>query len=205
MLRETDKKIETKFGALWLTATDGAHICAHNGRNFSHATQTWEEAPLSVRGVAIGANIHLYRWSDGSWNIGEEGKNTYEHRQSSHLSRTDNWKKEVSESARKAINAETERAVREFVAANPAMLNDAETEHLADEVSKAATAMQEAARAYDEARSAHATAYEALKSHREAGEKERREKFCECGRLRTACVGGFAKNRSTLHADRSAA
>jgi hypothetical protein len=26
--------------------------------------------------------------------------------------------------------------------------------------------------------------------------------YCECGRLRTACVGGFTKNRNTLHGDR---
>ena len=29
-----------------------------------------------------------------------------------------------------------------------------------------------------------------------------RARYCECGRLRADCVGGFAKNRNTLHADR---
>ncbi len=26
--------------------------------------------------------------------------------------------------------------------------------------------------------------------------------YCECGRLRSACTGGYAKNRNTLHSDK---
>ena len=29
--------------------------------------------------------------------------------------------------------------------------------------------------------------------------------YCECGRLRSDCVGGYAKNRNTLHADKAGA
>jgi hypothetical protein len=32
-----------------------------------------------------------------------------------------------------------------------------------------------------------------------------RERYCECGRERSACVGGYAKNRNTIHADKDGA
>jgi hypothetical protein len=35
--------------------------------------------------------------------------------------------------------------------------------------------------------------------------QKKRQNYCECGRLRTECTGGFAKNRNTLHSDKTGA
>jgi hypothetical protein len=42
-------------------------------------------------------------------------------------------------------------------------------------------------------------------THRFDAYHDKAQEYCECGRLRTACTAGYAKNRNTLHSEKDGA
>jgi hypothetical protein len=120
-------EVTTKFGMIKIKPTQGDHIFVDlNG--------------LTMRGIGYKGNMHVYRWSAGTWQIGPESKNSYERRQHFYLTRdwaTNNFNASPpSESARKAIEAEVLPLIQKWIAANADALTHADRERRADEVRK---------------------------------------------------------------------
>lgn len=126
-------KMETPLGNLYLSFTDNNHV---------HVTSGRDEA-LTVRKVQYHVGIHVYRYADGQWYIGEEGQDDYQKRRSLYTTRVDNWSESVSEPARKTIAEEVTQAVRNFVVNNSGILLYAEREYRRLEYDKAIQAVTE--------------------------------------------------------------
>lgn len=105
--------VTTKLGDVEIVATSPDHlsVSASNGGTPSRN--------LTVRGVPYHVHAHLYRWTDGAWNLGREDQNDYERGQYLHASRTDRYTGPrdlyASEPARKAITDAILTAVRDWV------------------------------------------------------------------------------------------
>ena len=90
------------------------HNCVHVDGNTNCAMPTGftpMTGPVVVRGVRYGVSIHLYKWADGHWHLGEEGGE----KPTVFVSRLD-YKGEASDSAEKFIVKELTRLVEEWYA-----------------------------------------------------------------------------------------
>ena len=110
------------FGTVRVTFTEANH--AYVATDHSAGT-----GPVTVRGVQYYIGVHLWKWADGTFHIGEESQNSYERRMHLHVSRTD-WGKPVSESARTKIGQEVTVALNNFYNSNKSVAVDAQREHL---------------------------------------------------------------------------
>lgn len=106
-------QVLTKLGPIYLAPTQGNHVNVNlNASSYTRLVDG--SCPnvtyLQLRGVSYQGNIHLYRWSDGSWNYGMEFStyehrkgepaNTYERGQSIYIRRHDDpWRKDDTPSA----------------------------------------------------------------------------------------------------------
>ncbi len=129
-------QINSKFGALVAVLTDA-----------NHAHVSTAGVGITVNKVEYHVNCHLYRWSDGAWHIGQEGKNQYEQRQSVHMTRK-NWVRVndmyPSRAAFDKAAPEIRQAFVDFVHANPDTAVVAQRQHLADALEAAEQRHQDA-------------------------------------------------------------
>jgi hypothetical protein len=149
-------QINSKFGALVAVLTDA-----------NHAHVSTAGVGITVNKVEYHVNCHLYRWSDGTWHIGQEGKNQYEQRQSLHMTRK-NWVRVndmyPSRAAFDKAAPEIRQAFVDFVHANPVLATEAQWEHLQDALESAESKYAEALAAADEARKVRDAAQAAFDS-----------------------------------------
>jgi hypothetical protein len=134
------QKVETKLGNVWVIPTHGNHIFVSFGKNLNVDEEGPENGkrhgPLILRGVIYAGSAHFYLWKDGSWNIGEEGKTSYERRCSLYLSKYGRSYKESdpSESARDTIAGVLIEAVQEWTVNNSSEIESAENRHTQEEI-----------------------------------------------------------------------
>lgn len=142
-------KVETKLGNVWVTPTSAKHIYVDFGHNLNveHEGPNGSDrhGPLTIRGVQHTGSMHLYPGEEGTWNIGEPGKNDYERR--IYLDMTE-WgpgrgMKESSEAARKIVAAVVRLDVQEWARKNPKALQQAELESKVDQLDKAGEQIEE--------------------------------------------------------------
>jgi hypothetical protein len=158
-MRITDNahKIETSLGPLYLTFTSADHVCAHTSRQ--------NDSALTVNRVQYSVNAHVYLWSDGTWNLGEEGKDAYQRRQSLHATRF-HWIKVSdmypSQPARDKMTSVVEQAVRNFAVSNAGIIRAAQLQHLQEELEKAEVIERETREAHGTAELARQQAAQAL-------------------------------------------
>jgi len=109
-------KITTKYGPAEIVATDAQHIYFDANKNCG----TYDNVGLTIRGVRYGTSAHLYRWADGAFHVGQEGDRKGVYSDSLYMSRPRDYKRGVSESARRAAIEEIEAAVNVWALSNPA-------------------------------------------------------------------------------------
>ena len=115
--------LQTTLGPLSIQFTDAKHAYISTGL----------DNPVTVNRVQYLVECHVYLWSDGVWHIGEEGKNEWEQRQSLYMSRVGwvNYKDaHPSRSAHNKAAQELRLAAHNFAVNNPAIIRDAQREHL---------------------------------------------------------------------------
>jgi len=116
----------------------------------THAhVQTHGEA-ITVNRVQVRVSAHLFLWADGSWQIGRETENSYEHRMHLYVTRIDNHEG-ASESIRAKIADQLQTTVTNFLRNNPSIIAEAQREHLRNEMEKAEHVYAEAQRIADKA------------------------------------------------------
>lgn len=114
--------IETKFGTVKYSATSGDHVCLHidDGQR------------ITVRGIQYRFNFHLHL-IEGEWKCKD-------HREL-YVSRPDDWSKEPSDAARRAIREEMTKAWLETV--NDDILRSAERGNLQRQIERAQDEVKE--------------------------------------------------------------
>lgn len=167
-----DHHVQTKLGSIFITPTeaDHLHVCTRDGNS--------PEKFLTWRGCEYYVSAHFYRWTDGSYQLGQEftevqdsnGKHTrpanqYERRQSLYISHH-----AASESARNKLAEMMTDAVNAWTAANPDKLFDAETDHIKDELDSAIADRNKAKNALAEAEDAVEELKAKLTAHKKGGE-----------------------------------
>jgi len=73
-------KIATPCGNLFFTAIRDDHIYVYAGHDLNDPLESPEggrEGPVTVNRVVYAVSAHYYKWSDGKWHLGEEGKDSY--------------------------------------------------------------------------------------------------------------------------------
>lgn len=90
-------RLDATPGTIWIAPTSATHIyvCTSSDR---------ERSVWTINGVALRIDAHLYRWTDGSWHVGAEGRSGYDHYHSLSLSRPD-FKGDASTAARQKVEA----------------------------------------------------------------------------------------------------
>ena len=121
-----DVPLTIKFGTVYLTPTEWNHV-------YVGLSDPDNASNISIRGVGIHGNLHLYRWQDGHMHVGPEDKSTYERRHSVYLKRAD-WldrphgQGEPSESARDLLIEMVSAAVDKWVTEHPLEMQRAEVQ-----------------------------------------------------------------------------
>lgn len=151
--------IPTAFGNLELHFTDGKHVFASTPRG----------SALTVNRVQYHVGCHIYLWSTGEWQIGNEDVDAYTRRQSLHMTRVD-WVKVndmyPSRAAWDKAASDIWLAVHNFAINNPGIVREAQLEHLRNEYDKAEAASIDAKKAYDQAVLERAQAHDRLMKFR---------------------------------------
>jgi hypothetical protein len=137
--------LQTTLGPLSIQFTDAKHAYISTGLDNT----------VTVNRVQYLVRCHVYLWSDGVWHIGEEGKNEWEQRQSLYMTRVGwvNYKDtHPSRSAHNKAAQELRLAAHNFAVNNPAIIRDAQREHLREVAEKLEREYVEALNAADEIR-----------------------------------------------------
>lgn len=135
----------TKIGVLNATPTDLNHI--------SVMSPSGEFA--TVNKVTYSVNAHLYRWNDGKFHIGQQDKDTYQHRHSLYMTRHDFTKftlQPATEPARNKAAQVIEEAIEDFLDKNPYALAFANRDSKRMELESAERAYADAMAAADKLR-----------------------------------------------------
>jgi hypothetical protein len=154
------QSLTTKFGTMFATFTSNDHVCISTGDEKGNH--------FVVNGIAWRLLVHLYRWTDGLFHIGEESKNTYERRMSLHGTR-ESWTGKysdaaITQSAREKVAPVIEDHVNTFVTGRPGIVDLAQLEHLTGSLNRADGDYAEAMAAADKARKVRDDARSALDS-----------------------------------------
>lgn len=112
-----------------IVPTDGKHIHFDANTN-SGAGKVAEACWIEMRGILYGLSAHFHLWSDGTWNLGKEGEPEWTRRYHHlYLSRFGAAKSNAaSDSARKKADELTTAIIRQWTAANPDKLAQAQEE-----------------------------------------------------------------------------
>jgi hypothetical protein len=140
-------------GKFTIHVTDATHAYVSTIRN---------EA-ITVNRVQVRASAHLFLWADGSWQIGRETENSYEHRMHLYVTRIDNHEG-ASEAIRTKIADQLHTTVTNFLRNNPSIIVEAQREHLRNEMEKAEHVYAEALRIVDKTLVARDAAIDAYTS-----------------------------------------
>jgi hypothetical protein len=139
--------LPTKYGTMFATFTEANHVCVCTGEEGTH---------FVVNGIAWRLLVHLYKWSDGRFHIGEEGKNSYEHRMSLHGTR-ESWTGKysdaaITQSAREKVAPVVENHINTFATSRPHVIEDAELQHLRENIEREQANYDEAVKTANEAK-----------------------------------------------------
>lgn len=130
------QELETKFGKVWLTATDANHIFV------SAANGQYGETPIKVFSVDYHLAGHLHKWSDGTFKFGKEDSRESQFHEP-YMSRACDPNLNVSFPAKRVVRNVLPELVTEWVKKNPAVLAEAELENLKDKWGKKQEEMNE--------------------------------------------------------------
>jgi hypothetical protein len=122
-----------------LTPTSLNHIYVGAGKNVNAPDSSGHVPYLTERGVDYTLSAHLYRWQDGKFHVGEEGKRAYDHHQSFGLTRAE-WTNYNKSGAAPTIEAklksEIEEIVNTWVDANSGAMVEAEAVDLNNKIQR---------------------------------------------------------------------
>ena len=142
-------KLETKIGNVWINPTEANHVYIEFGHHLNVENEGPEpmdrRGPVCVRGIAYAGSIHVYQWSDGSWNIGPEYKedkyatdgkrlsSPSDRYHSLYLTRRDKFLENASDAARKTVGEVVLTAFKDWAKSHAEVFNTAEENHRLDQ------------------------------------------------------------------------
>jgi len=122
--------VTTKYGRVEVVATDARHLYL----NASSNALGDPEVGLIINGVRYAASLHVNLY-DGVWEPSRDAHGNSYH--ALYLSRADRLtSRDASDSARRKATEILLAVAREWAAANPDLINAAEEEHVAEQISR---------------------------------------------------------------------